>query len=535
MTRAWVAFSIGVVLLSAGDALARSSPYRLVAVYTDARHEQTLEVGVTDGAVLPERGSGLVLDRIKIHFELAGFGATATGTFRNFSVGALVDGVKQKPISVASKDITDSTSRDVVVWRSLASSARVTQVAVDVRGKFAADFLCSQELYLRHLHANRRQAGQDEKPRPAAAEPVADGQEAACRAIAQSRARPREVLRSAGGTEILFSFCKDEEGALDWATAARCPAYALDSARTGDELHGAHKNALSKLLVDEKILTRFMTPSAEIATGADAPELPSNTYVSEVVGFKVLRVGELLSFSEQSDVVQPLGNVLAKDSTLLIRANGGGIGACPDLFGYSYRFVVDSEDGKSTRDQLTVAYRNGCEVSVESDLDKYLGKQVRLEVVQSLGDDQELIVATTTFGVAQLGVVSTFPVVTEILTALDGKSTGDLTASSSLPLGVAIGRDGNVRLALTLPWKFSYNPRRAPELARYFAIFAHLTVLASGADDSLHTELGVGVGVSSFQFFHFAWAISLADNHRNYFLISLDIKDISKFVLAGLE
>jgi hypothetical protein len=545
MKRQIICLATVTLVLAARTAQARTSPYQLVAVYTDLAHEHSKEVKLVDGAVIPDRADGLSLERIKIRFELAGFGATATGTFRNFTVGAMVAGAKQKVVTVESADINDSTSPDVLVWDTLANPARATPVVIDVRGKFSADFLCSQELFLRESRAKQEKvdastAAKTETTKPKATTPKkqTDEEKAAqeCAHLPQDPALPARSLITDASVPILYTYCaKPDAKSIDWAKAAKCPGYAMDGAKTADELRRAHKNALVQLMDQGKVLKRFMNPYAEIATASDDTDLPTNTYVTETVKLKVLHVGELTCFEEQTDGVVRLANVLAQDSTLLVKFAGGGTGACPDLAAYSYRFVIKGEGEQSTTDELKLSYRDGCTAAVEADLTKYLGKKVTLQVVQRLPVDQELTIATTTFQVAHLGLISTFPVVTEILTAVDGKSAADLTASSSLPLGIAIGRHDNTRLALTFPWKVSYNSRRAPDLARYFAIFAHLTVLANAEGDSLNTEVAVGVGISSFQFFHFAWAISLADNHRNYFVLSIDIKDVSKFVLGKLE
>jgi hypothetical protein len=142
------------------------------------------------------------------------------------------------------------------------------------------------------------------------------------------------------------------------------------------------------------------------------------------------------------------------------------------------------------------------------------------------------VLAEASFKVASLGFQWTAPIVSEVLAAMDAKAQADLTATSSIPLGLAIGRGDRVRLALTFPFKASYNTRRTPNLSKYFGAFGHLTVLAD-TGDGFSTELAAGAGVSAFQVFNFGWAISLASNHRNYFLLSLDRE--SKFALAGFK
>src|SRR6185503_11138966 len=55
----------------------------------------------------------------------------------------------------------------------------------------------------------------------------------------------------------------------------------------------------------------------------------------------------------------------------------------------------------------------------------------------------------------------------------------------------------------------------------------HVSVHADPSGE-FKPELSAGAGVAAFQFF--GWAVTLDDNHQNCFLLSADIKDISKLI-----
>jgi len=248
--------------------------------------------------------------------------------------------------------------------------------------------------------------------------------------------------------------------------------------------------------------------------------------------FDIRRIGELFVLAETDQIrPRPFSEVVDQRSTLVISANGGGMGNCPKLGDFKYVFEFKGDGDKATVDELPVKFRDGCEVVLNVELPKYLDRRVTMRILQRVDSTQDLTLLETQFTVANLGFQWTAPIVSEVIAALSAKSLSDLTASSSLPLGIALGRRGQQRLALSFAFRASWNVRSFTDLSRYFALFGHLTVL-SNPDRGYDTELAVGAGISAFQFFHAGWAMSLADNHRNFFLLGIDIKDISKFVIG---
>src|SRR6185295_12701647 len=187
-------------------------------------------------------------------------------------------------------------------------------------------------------------------------------------------------------------------------------------------------------------------------------------------------VGELFVI-EESDHTTPrrVSEVVDQRSTLLVSADGSHIGDCPNLADFKYVFAFAGDGDKTTIDELPVGFRDACRSALNVDLKKYLDKRVTLRILQKVDADQELVLAEHEFTVASLGFQWTLPIVTEILSAASATSPADLTASSSLPLGVAIGR-GRSRIALSFPFRASWNTRSFTNLSRYFAVFGHVSV-----------------------------------------------------------
>jgi len=116
--------------------------------------------------------------------------------------------------------------------------------------------------------------------------------------------------------------------------------------------------------------------------------------------------------------------------------------------------------------------------------------------------------------VANLGFITTFPIVSEITAAAKAKSPKDVESSSSIPISWVfsiLGTKPTDSVAVTFSWKISYNWRAAPDFAKYFSVYPHVTLIAptsQGTGNS--TKLAVGLGTSVAQVFNFAWAVKPA-------------------------
>jgi hypothetical protein len=502
-----------------------AAPYEIVAVYTGKNADQTerkIEVKVTNGTILPNRANGLDLDTVAVRFDRTGLGSITPGTFRNFAVATSYRDVTTA-VSVPSAELNPSASRTLVKWRDVHDPARTTYFDVTIHGKFSPSFLCSQELYLREITGQRNACNGTTK-QPGCAK---DGY------FEKPATRPDRSL-FVDGAEVLFTFCgaddPDESGSVKWDLVQKDGG--LGRTDTGAKLKALHKQRLHQLLMQKNVLTKFVNQYADLKSGPDAAGLPNNLFVEEDVKFSVRLVGELFVLAESDNrTPRPVGEVVDQRSTLVISADGRGVGDCPNLAEFKYVFAFTGDGDKATVDELSPRFLDGCKSVLNVDLTKYLDKRVTVRVIQKTNATQELVLVETQFTVASLGFQWTIPIVSEVITALNATSPRDLTASSSLPLGIAIGRNRS-RLALSFPFRASWNTRSFTNLSRYFALFGHLTVLADPDGDS-NTELAVGAGVAAFQFFHFGWAISLGANHRNYLLLSIDIRDVSKFIISG--
>jgi hypothetical protein len=510
-------------LLLAWTASASAAPYELVAIYSGRNADQTtrtVEVKVANNAVLPNRADGLDLDSVVIRFERAGLGSITPGTFRNFSIATRYRDIKSTT-SVQSSELTPSASRTLVKWRDVRFPQRATYFDVSIHGKFSSDFLCAQELYLRQLVGQPRGCA-DPTRNPACGKTDFYGKPAL---------RPERPVFS-DGAEVLFTFCGREEAVeqVKWDLVLKDGGFG--KADTSAKLNELHKSRLHRLLIDKGALTKFVNQYGDLRSAPDAEGLPGNLFVEEDFKFSVRLVGELFVLAE-ADHSKPreFSEVIDQRSTLVVKASGAGVGDCPNLADFKYVFEFTGDGDQATIDELPVRFRDACTSVLNVDLKKYLDKRVTMRILQQVDSEQKLVLVETQFTVASLGFQWTVPVVSEVIAALRAKSPADLTASSSLPLGIALGREGRYRLALSFAFRASWNIRSFTNLSRYFALYGHASVLAD-PDNDYSTELAIGAGVAAFQFFHFGWAVSLADDHRNYFLLTVDIKDISKYVVA---
>ena len=115
-----------------------------------------------------------------------------------------------------------------------------------------------------------------------------------------------------------------------------------------------------------------------------------------------------------------------------------------------------------------------------------------------------------------------------MVTAVQGMSLDDVSATSSVPVAYAVKLNGDAdrsRLAVMFPWKLGYNPRSAPNLARYLTVFPHLSVLV-GSGDGADVEVAFGAGVALADAIHLAWGMTRARDQ--FMFIGVDVKDIAQ-------
>lgn len=374
---------------------------------------------------------------------------------------------------------------------------------------------------------------------------------------------PAKVLAVPGPAgdpvELLFSFCGS--GQVDWERAAREPLFALgDGALTGHALSDLHKKRLVDLLRKEKLLSPFEhgglaihTERPDPADREDRAHERTRVFVESTMSFSVVPTPHPFLFSESGPSAPADGGKGLQDERLMdqrSRVEVREASGCPD-WGAPLTFRVRRlSDGSAP--QLAKLGGAGCEGLLDVDMKRYLGDAVEVTAVYEFPADRfdpparrtVVLAAASGVQVANLGLITTFPIVSELISAANAKSTKDITSTSSIPISWVFGLAGNRpgdTVAVTFPWKLSYNSRRVSDLARYFAVYPHVSVLfplATGDSSASRpggAKLAVGLGVSVAQVFDFAWAVrpgAAASVPAHYLLVGVSIPDIVKLLQA---
>jgi hypothetical protein len=212
-------------------------------------------------------------------------------------------------------------------------------------------------------------------------------------------------------------------------------------------------------------------------------------------------------------------------------------GTCPDLSTLGLKFRL--QRGSDAPKTIDVSYREKCKLLLDANLTDYLDSTVTLSVEYDLpaptvlsgknaeSDNSSLVVYTTSFDVRHLGLITSFPVVSEVVSAFQKGTKDDIMAVSSIPLSYAIKLSGNSaghHVAVSIPWKLGYNPRWAPDLARYLSVYLAASAIFSD-DKTTDPEWGLGVGVNLAEVGFISWSATTSGDR--YVLLGLDVKDIA--------
>lgn len=498
---------------------AAAAPYQLIAIYTG--HGDTLEVPIDSGGVLPDRGEEYTLDRVVLRFDQSGLGAAMTTTYRNFVVGVDVSG-KATHSSLQASSV-DPTADVTLLDGADGLPDRITPVSVNVRAKFDASFLCGQELLLRSKAAKRTGT----LPRK---EVTQNKKKVSIPAFFATEAdEPSRPLLDASNVELLYSFC--ETDAVDWEAVKANGAYDFGLDLSAKELGDEHKERLAKLLAKSGALEQIASASDGLHVAADRDGQPTNVYVEESFDFRVLHTAWLFSLDEYAfDGGAPRRSLVDSRSRLtvdsILSAND-----CQDLADSHLTFRVG--DRGATTEVATAAprFRHTCSIDLDLDLDLYQQKEMEVTIVWDLEGKGSLTLFREPLHVHKLGLITSFPVISEIAVAAKGGNPADIAEASSVPLGVSIPfTGGDPRASVTFPWKLGFNTRAAPNLATYISFFPHVTLqfpVDGAADDTV--SVGVGAGLALAEAFHFAWSVDTTSG-EHALVVGVSVTDIAEVV-----
>ena len=585
---------VGVTLSPASMA----GPYALVAEYVPAatagKDAKSFEIIVDDDDVIPQHTLTHELGKVSIRLKDDDVSKSALANLRNFVV--LVNPRVDQPGSAPDPDggeifRLDALSAEakagkmVVGGSTLGADQFVHRVQIRTRSKFSPTYLCAQELDLRKAKGKEEKDWANKispllKPAKSAAPPAggtpgpakgggganapnSNGQGA--KSVDLGKADPTQLealslfskrgLTDGDGNAILYSFCSDIADQVDWEQVSKKgpssrPA-ADDTRSDAERARARHKHELS-----EKLRDWFASPQGggtAVQVAADRPGQSENIFVSAQHQFTIAKhIRAQISFHERElETATPLGRHVEQDSAILLRCTGDHA-TCHDLVGKHVAVIVDGTDTKGNAVKKTVELESdGDGWRLKLSLRDFLYKDISLTTIYRL-KDKELELRRDVVGIENFGLVTSFPVVSELVSLASASRQNpinpkDLEFKSTIPLSWAFNIDAQdgKHLAITLPWMIGYNPRIMPRLADIFRVFPHASIVlpvssdASGAASRTtpgngtstgnastgNAQLAFGVGVSLVNTFSIAWGMTV-DTGANYALLGISVPDL---------
>ncbi|MEQ8273481.1 MAG: hypothetical protein RMA76_09040 [Deltaproteobacteria bacterium] len=548
-TRIFVAAVYAVLIAAPVDAIAR--PYELYAVYslTDAKLGKPKQVDVQidlNAPVVPLHffGHGKLL-RIELRMNQDAAAKRLANTLDAVTIKS-VDGSKGAVFLTDQQPVTGKPIPILEQHDFPRLGSRAAQVDVSVHLRYSSEQLCAYELLLR-MEANKKA-------------PVV--YPAALAGLPMSRVAQAWPLETPHGGFVLASFCPDStmprskwtkiHAALDNSRELLLPAThangpfpkdLADAAKTPEGLYRVHKRALWD-----------MTQKLKVAGPKDTSKLtPFRGDHFVVIPFEhTLRIlpswNNVVEFMEVTRTEhRRVREVVDQTSKLAIRVpeplwSFGDSTAADiyyDLVGKHFEYrLATLADNKEVK--LKTKPTERFEFLLDVVPKKYLDKQIELRAYGKVGKEQVLVARSQPFTPKNLGFVTTFPVVTELVSAAKDVSPFDEEYESTIPISWAADlKTGDAKYtAVTFPFVVSFNPRSFPDLGYLFSLFAHVSLLARVVDDDSEKAsvlLGLGGGVLLFRKISFSVAATRdEDRIKAFLLVGVDIKELVSLGKFGL-
>ncbi|WP_426748738.1 hypothetical protein VZQ01_20440 [Myxococcus faecalis] len=393
----------------------------------------------------------------------------------------------------------------------------------------------------------------------------------------------RRWILTQGGVPILFSYCKTSKGTntntlIDWrkayemskqeakattssnqepsATSSEPLTFLMgdpDKVKNADRLREAHKRALSDRIV-EQLNDRFSSFGRTVVTDTDEPSYDNVlVQVASTFKFSVIKsAGSLMLIEESGGTVERLANLIDQDSDVSLSLDRPTCLQLPPaaLMNNPWVFeleVPDGKDGKTRRAKTDLDFHHGCNRMIMVPWKDFLNQRVTFRVIYRVLGNEDLVVFKDSFWVYNLGLITTLPVVTEIVAAAQKASAADVEATSSIPVSFAFPVNDkklrNVAVAVTFPFTLSVNTRDYPKLADYVALAPSVSVIGGGTtpldeanepppttkdeekDQGPNSRVGIGVGVNLFRAFYFGYTWAPSDGGR-YVLVGISVPEL---------
>ncbi|RKH43795.1 hypothetical protein D7X12_12395 [Corallococcus sicarius] len=526
-------------LLTAASASAQ--PYEYLAVYEPTSEAgKTLRLGISSNSLLPDGGEQHRLDRLVVHFKTDGVSLSALSLFSRLRFKA-ESGTVQAETEVLKEDIQKLPDRELVLvrWRGDDRAEPIANVKITVEAVYTAEFLCLQENALLQSerdvvpsmvpHFPKSSTSPTNKP------PVHDSFN-------------RWLIRDGETNPLLiYTFCFDAanrtRGAVAWSEAKKAPRFRFDEPDKDNSIRTfrqAHKRALSDRIV-RRLNDRFSSFGRSLVSDTSEPDFDNvRIEVKDSLTLSIVKsVGSLLLVEEAGGTVEPLADLIDQDAEVALRLGYphcyqfpyGAIMKSPWVFELE---VPDGKDGKTRKTKVELGFETGCSRKLLVPWKDYLNRRVTFRVIYRVPERADIVVFNDSFNVYNLGLITTAPIITEIVSATQEASPRDVEATSSIPVSFAlpISPNRSASVAVTFPFTLSFNTRTFPNLAEYFAVAPSISLVAgsaSAASSSTENEpnvrLALGVGVNLARAFHFGYAWAPSDGGR-YVLLGISIPEL---------
>lgn len=198
---------------------------------------------------------------------------------------------------------------------------------------------------------------------------------------------------------------------------------------------------------------------------------------------------------------------------------------------WTYLLTSANNEGKAVETEITPDTANACEWVIPANWKEFVDKEVSFKVQYRSPNATPITVVNENFKVYNLGLITTLPVVSEIISAADGSAFRDIEAISKVSINLAVpvggGRDTrSTRLALVFPWTLSVNTRDFPDLAKYVALAPSISILGGGSKEDRRTSIGLGIGVNLMRVFHFSYTVSTTGEQGGYMLVGVSVPEL---------
>jgi len=474
---------------------------------------------------------------------------------RNIVVVAKCDGCVEKVTNIPSSDF----DAHVVMGASDLGANSVTNlVSLEIVTKPQASFLCDVELGLREKGAHDQVTSgpldlfattstSEKKPVEAFPAEVFMGDTSwATKHMATALLLDRALKVTSGpdaGQPILFSFCSSIGSSFDWDAMARNANIAkLTGTHDGPTLRDHEKRLLQSAILPA---LKTQTSLGELSLKADQPGFPIDVVATRHRAIRLINgvfgtANGSNSKGANTSVFNENGRSLSGGAENEID-QASTVGIDPGVFAVDGTLIlstsivyIDYDDTSKNHVHAKVdvdeAYR------LKKDFHDLLGQSATLGLYVKVGTKETLITSPTIVTVRNIGIVASFPIISEIVAAATKNTVkaADLVGQSSIPISWAIPLGGGAsQVAVTFPFMFGINPRGASTLADYIRIFAAVSFILPAPGDSGNAQAAFGGGIALFKAFDFSFAATVGATPHAYFLIGLSATDLIKAFMPG--